>query len=282
MTSSSYAFVRELDNSEFHEMFLVTILLLAIVGLIVGVLCGICGIFLRRIPWNILFVLFVGVVVTLFMFPFVGWLLATLAMALLMISLPIAASIFYLVRGGLFRPRLVGASPTSADGEPQNSKTAHTSNLLRWITGTYVFWVIVSLANIKLLFPLAAPLLIPIYLEAVRAFLPFILPPLAVALGVGVVVTVFFARRSCARQYVAPLVFNACVLLTFLGSAEVFRHYLMSQSLREHKPNHFQSSSFLTSVFTYRLPSRLPHASFDEDGKTFHWSYAKRKFIQVP
>jgi hypothetical protein len=80
----------------------------------------------------------------------------------------------------------------------------------------------------------------------------------------------------------APLIFNACLFLSFFAAAEIFRHYLMSRSLLAHKPERLESSSFLSSVLNYDPYLRSPHASFREAGKTYHWSYLERRFVEVP
>jgi hypothetical protein len=222
------------------------LLVFAIVaGLITGALCAR---FLRRTPWKIVIFLSIVVVVVAVTEPFIGIFLGIPAIVLLAVF----ASASYLVRGGLFQARLVVPSPTSTDGKPRNSETASAHNVLRWIAATYVFWAAVSLASFDLLDFLAIPPVVLLSPKTIGKFLPFILPPLAVALAVGVIVTGLVVKRSRANQHVAPFIFNACVLLTFLASAEIFRYHLMSQSLLDHKPNHLESSSFLNSVLSYR------------------------------
>lgn len=251
-------------------------LVLAIVG---GLLAGaLCARFLRRTLWKGLALLSVIGVVVSVMFPFVGLFLGIPAFVLLAVF----ATVSYLVRGGIFQARFVGPSPTSADGNSQESETVGARNVIRWIAATYVFWVTVSLANFELLSFLAIPPVVLLFPETIGKFLPFILPPLAVALAVGTVVTTLVVKRSRAYRHVAPFIFNACVLLAFFVSAEVFRYHLMSGSLLDHKPNHLDSSSFLGSVLTYRTYFRGPHASFDENGKTYRWSYSECRFFQTP
>lgn len=275
VTGSSHAFARGGPAGAFGSM-LEALLVLAIVG---GLLAGaLCARFLRRTPWKGLAFLSVAGVVLSVTFPFVGLFLGIPAFVLLAVF----ASVSYLVRGGLFQARFVGPSPTSADGKPQESETAGASNVIRWIAATYVFWVAVSLANFELLSFLAIPPVALLFPTTIGKFVPFILPPLAVALAIGAIVTALVVKRSRANRHVAPFIFNACVLVAFLASAEVFRHHLMSESLLDHKPNHLDSSSFLSSVLTYRTYFRGPHASFDEDGKTYRWSYSERKFFQTP
>lgn len=249
--------------------------MLAIVG---GQLAGtLCACFLRRTLWKGLAFLSVAGVVVSVTLPFVGLILGIPTLVLLAVF----SSVYYLVRSWLFQARVVGLSPTSADGKLQESETAVASNVIRWIAATYVFWVTVSLANFELLSFLAIPPVLLIFPKTIGKFLPFILPPLAVALAIGAIVTAFAVKKSRANRHVAPFVFNACVLLAFFVSAEVFRHHLISESLLDHKPNHLDSSSFLSSVLKYRTYFRGPHASFDENGKTYHWSYSERRFFQT-
>jgi hypothetical protein len=274
VTGSSDAFARGGPGGAFAALLEVSLVLAIIGGLIAGTLCAR---FLRRTPWKGIAFLSVVAVVVAFAFPFVGIFFGIPAIVLLAVF----ASVSYLVRGGLFQPRPVVPSPGSTDGTSQESETAGVSNALRWIAGTYVFWVAVALANFELLSFLAIPPVVLLFPENIGKFLPFILPPLAVALVVGVVVTAFVAKRSRANRHVAPFIFNACVLLAFFVAAEIFRYHLMSQFLRDHEPGHLESSSFLNSVLTYRTYFRMPHASFDENGKTYRWSYSERKFFQV-
>jgi hypothetical protein len=250
------------------ERFLV---LAIIAGLIAGILYGLV---LRSTPWKAIVILFVVAVAAPFTFSFAGFFLGIPSIVLLAVF----ASASYLVRGGTFQPRFVAASPTSPGDTPQDSETANVSNALRWIAATYAFGVSVSLVNFELLSFLSIPPAVLMIAE----FLPFILPPLVVALVVGSIVTASAVKRSLASRYMAPFVFNICVLLTFLVSADAYRYLLMSRSLLDHKPSHLQCSSFLSSVLTYRTYFRAPHASFDEDGKTYRWSYSERKFFQVP
>ena len=278
LTGSSYAFACGVGYA-LGLALVYTNMLALIVGLIAGIFAGIlCRVSPRCTPWKSLVALSIFAIAAAFAFPFVRMVLPHVAIA----SLPMFASIAYLVRGGLFQPRFVKPSPTSINGKPQNPRQTTIACVIRWIAGTYVFWAVASFANPELLFFLAFPPAVLHYAKTIEKFMPFILPPLVVALAVGVIVTVFLARISRASRYVAPLVFNICVLLTFLASAEVFRYHMMSKSLLEHKPNHLRSSPFLTSILNYNECFRLPHASFDEDGKTFRWSYSERKFVQVP
>lgn len=275
VTASSHAFARGGPAGAFGSM-LEGLLVLAIVG---GLLAGtLCARFLRRTPWKGLAFLSVAGVVVSVTFPFVGLFLGIPAIVLLAIF----ASVSYLIRGGLFQGHFVEPSPTSATGKPPESETAGASNVIRWIAATYVFWGVVSLANLELLSFLAIPPVALLFPTTIGKFLPFILPPLAVALAIGAIVTALVVKRSRANRHVAPFIFNACVLLAFFVSAEVFRYRLMSESLLDHKPNHLDSSSFLSSVLTYRTYFREPHASFDENGRTYRWSYSERRFFQTP
>ena len=270
ITSSSNAFARGGPNGVFTSILEDLLVLAVIIGLFGGALCA-C--FLCRMPWKSLaFLSIVGVAFG--MIPFVGFLLITPMFVLLTVFV----AVFYLLQSGLFQVHIVEPSLTPTDGEPQKLETTGISKVIHWIAGTYVFWVVVSLANFKLLGFLAIPL---VGLFLIGKFLPFILPPLVVALIIGTIITVLAVKILRTNQYMAPLIFNVCVLLAFFTSAEFFRHQLMSESLLNHKPNHFNSSSFSSSVFSYRPYGRGSHASFDENGKTYRWSYSERKFFQV-
>lgn len=256
---------------------LIELLLIAAIvsGLLVGTLCAH---FMRRSWWKGGSLLFLVAVIASIKFPFAAMLLA----APVMVFIAISVSIFYLVRGGLFRARIAMPAKMSTDGKPLEPVANNSLNLLRWIAWTYLFCAVVSLVNIELLSFLAFPPAMPLFREYARKFLPFILPPLMFAIVVGAVVTILVVKKSNAKKYVAPLIFNACVLVTFFVSAEVSRHYLMSQSLRNHKPVQFESATFLKSVLSYRHYSRMSHASFVENGKNFRWSYSACQFLAVP
>jgi hypothetical protein len=275
VTASSHAFARGGPAGAFGSM-LEGLLVLAIVG---GLLAGACcARFLRRTPWKGFAFLSVAGVVISAMFPLIGLFLGIPALVLLAVF----SAVSYLLRGGLFHAPIVGSAPTSADDKPQVSETASASNVMRWIAATYVFWVAVSLANFELLSFLAIPPVVLLFPKTIEKFLPFILPPFAVALAIGAIVTALVVKRSPANRHAAPFIFNACLLLAFFVSAEVFRYHLMLESLSDHRPNHLDSSSFLSSVLTYRTYFRGPHASFDEGGKTYRWSYSERRFVQTP
>ncbi len=273
VTGSSNAFARGGAGGALGAM-LEELLIFAIVG---GLCLGaVCADFRWR--WKGVAILLAGALAVSVVFPFAGFFLGIPSAVLL----AVAAAASYLVRGGIFRARPVGPSPASMDGKPQESGPAGASSILRWVSATYLFWAAVSLVNFELLGFLAVPPLVFFFPAAIGKFLPFILPPLAVALAFGVIATAFVSKRSRALRHAAPFIFNACVLLAFLVSAEVYRHHLMAQSLLDHKPDHLYSSPFLNSVITYRAYFRGPHASFEENGKTYLWSYSECRFFQVP
>lgn len=275
VVGSSNAFARGGAAGAFGAIFEELVVLAIVGGLIGG---SVYARFLRRTPLRGLAFLFVVGVVVAFTFPVVGIFFGLPAIVLLAVF----TSVSYLVRDGLFQARLVAPSPTPTDGNPQEFVATSVPNVLRWMAGTYVFWTVVSLANFELLSFLAIPPVVLLFPKTIGQFLPFILPPLAVALAIGVVITAFVVKRSRTNQHMAPFIFSACVLLTFFASAEIFRYHLMSQSLLGREPRHLESSSFLNSVLTYRTYFRGPHASFDENGKTYRWSYSECKFFQVP
>jgi hypothetical protein len=234
-----------------------------VVGLIAG---AVCALKLRRTPWKSLVSVSVVALVVAVAFPFGGFLagLPTL------VSLAVFASVFYVVRGGVL----------FANG--QGDMVDGISNVGRWIAITYVFWTVASLANFQLLGLLAIPPVILVSPEAIGRFLPFILPPLGVALLVGVFITALVVRRHASTRHAAPFIFNACVLVAFFVSADLFRHQLMSRSLEGHTPSRLERSSFLASVLKYRTYFRDKHGGFEENGKTYRWSYTEREFVQRP
>jgi len=242
-----------------------------IIGLITGAYCARPE---DRPPWEVLSILSIIALLATFWRPILG----VFAIPAL-ISMSVLSSILYLVEGGLFKPRAVQPPRRSMNDLSMNSASSSTPSVLRWIAVTFLFWITISLANVHLLTIAPAIILLP---EIIKNFLPFLIPPLLFALVVGVGATVLVVKCRLMSGYMAPFIFNICVLLTFGASAEVFKDYLMSQSLLEHKPEHFESTSFLHSLRTYHpyyCPS--PHARFTENNKTYFWSYSERKFVQI-
>jgi len=248
--------------------------MLAIVG---GLIAGaFCGCVYRRTPWTILAFVSFTLVVMGFAFPFAGIFLCIPAGVFVVVF----ATASDIVWSHLPQMRTVDAS--SADGQQLEARLKLVRYILRWVAGTYLFWVAVSLINFELLGFLVIPPLVLVFPTTVERFLPFILPPLSVAVGVAVIVTavyLFLWKKPGSKPYMAPFIFNGCVLFVFLLSAEGYSRYLMSQSLLGHVPNRLQSSSFIDSALSYRAYFRGPHASFDEEGKTYRWSYSERKFF---
>jgi len=272
--TSSNAFARGGPGGAFADIFEGHLVLAIVGGLIAGALNG-C--FLRRNLSHILVFWFAGLVVLGFMFPLDAIFFCFPAI----VFFAVFASVSYMARNCLIQARPAAAQATT--GENTHELPVEDDPIaIRWIAGTYVFWVVISLANFELLNFLATPPAVLFLPEAIGKFLPFIFPPLAVALCVGAIVTLFAVKKLRANQFVAPFLFNACVLLMFLSSAEVYRYHLMSQSLHDHNPKHLERSSFLNSVLTYRTCGRESHACFDENGKKYYWSYSERKFLQTP
>lgn len=246
-----------------------------VVGLVAG---AICARVLRRMPWKTLVSVFVVVLALAVVLPFVAIFFGIPAL----VSCAVFASAFYVVSDGISRARAIKSSPTAMDGDLIGDESSSASDVLRWIAATYVFWVAVSLANFELLGFLAIPPLVFFSPGAMGKFLPFLLPPLAVALFVGVFAMAVVVIRHSSSRFVAPFIVNGCVLAAFFVAADAFRYHLMAQSLSAHTPEHLESSSFLTSVLTYRTYGRARHAGFEENGKTYRWSYSEREFVQEP
>jgi hypothetical protein len=151
------------------------------------------------------------------------------------------------------------------------------------MSGTYLFWTIVSFMNFERLVFLPIPPLLLYAPDSIAKFLPFLLPPLLVAIITGTIATaIYYSRRktSGSNHYLAILVFNCCVLFSFFVSADIYRDHLMTKALTEHNPVNLRYYSFLDSVLKSHGFFRLPHATFVEQGKTYHWSYAERRFYQ--
>ncbi|MEJ2692157.1 MAG: hypothetical protein P8166_03640 [Candidatus Thiodiazotropha sp.] len=269
LTDASPAFARIGPAGTFGSTLEVLLMFAIVGGLIAGTLCALCK---KHAYWKVLSLLsLAAVVITIWTGMFKG--------IPVIVFLAIFASASYLVRGNLIQERI---AVMSTDGKPHRTKTGTAPNIMRWTATTYLFWAAFSLANIQLLGFLTIPPAVFLFPDTIVKFLPFILPPLVVALTIGAVTTAFIVRKLLISPYAAPLIFNICVLLAFFVSADIFRYNLMSHSLLEHNPNHLRSSSFLKSVLTYHTHFRIPHARFEENGKTYLWSYSERRFIQVP
>lgn len=157
--------------------------------------------------------------------------------------------------------------------------------VLRWLAWSYLFWVTVSFLNFQLIGFLAFPPAVFLFSEAIEKFLPFLLPPLGIAIGTAVVVTVCYLKfriQSSTDRSVTPLIFNGCILLVFFSAAEIYSRQLMADALQQHHPDQFYRQSFLSSVLSYDPDFRGAHAGFDENGASYIWSYAERRFILSP
>jgi hypothetical protein len=266
LASSSPAFARGGPGGALGSALAILLVIAIVTGFVAGV---VCARLLRRTPWKSLAFVFVVALTAAVALPFVGILFGIPVF----VSLAVFACVFYVVRGGVFSAR---------NGAVQGDDVNGTSDVWRWIAVTYAFWAVVAVANIELLGFLAVPPLVLVSPGAIARFLPFILPPLAAALVVGAVVTIFAVKRHPSSRHAAPLIFNACVLVSFFVSADVYRYHLMAQSLAGHAPVRLESSSFLTSVLEYRPYFRGRHAGFEENGKSYRWSYSEREFVQLP
>jgi hypothetical protein len=154
-----------------------------------------------------------------------------------------------------------------------------------WLGGTYFFWAVVSLCNLELLAVLAAPPLIFLSPQFIGKYLSFIVPPLTISIVVGLAacITYFFlARGKGSGGYLAPFMFNAFVLVVFLMTANAYKNHLIAAALLGHQPRNLYVISFPASVLGYKSYFRSPHASFEENGEYFLWSYSERKFVAVP
>ncbi len=250
-------------------------------AVIAGMVSGaVCGYLLPRTPWKVIGCssLIVGIVLFIPIFGILFGLPAAIFIALF-------ASVCDLVRNAIPRPQAIISCPKGMAGSQPLPVVRDNRHLLRWIAGTYLFWAAVSLINFDLLNFLTVPPLLLLFPEAIGRFLPFLLPPLLIAFLIGIVATAIYysiGKTRGSNHYLAMLVFNGCLLLSFFISAEIYRDHLMSEALAGHHPVDFQSASFLDSVLSYRTYFRASHASFVEQGNRYDWSYAERRFFQLP
>jgi hypothetical protein len=226
--------------------------------------------------WEIIAIFYVLAVLAYFTVPILGAMLGIPAL----VFLTLFVSVKYICQDDLFQSWLEVKPKNYTKENELNSNTSVRRRILCWLAATYIFWSAFSLINLELFSFLAVPIIVIFDPNIVGKYLPFILLPLALAFAVGTIGSTIFLKVSKNKHIVAPFIFSACVLITFFISAEIYKTYLISNALANHKPENLRVSSFLSSILKYRTDHRLPHASFDENGKKYIWSYSERKFIK--
>ena len=266
LSSTSVAWARGTPGSALESVLELAVFASLVAGLSLSDALG-------RVGWSRLAGCAVLACILALLWPGLGWLLGVLAFGAIC---PAIAAAYVVRDSGLLSS---AATATSADDLEAAPTPVPGWSLMRWVATTYLFWTVVALTSFELLPFLAIPLLLIIQPEAISRFLPFILPPLAVALATGTGITAWVSLQYPARRRWLPLLCNLCVLLIFIGSAEMAQNHGITLGLQGHQPQHLESRSFLRSVLEYQL--RAPHASFQENGHTYHWSYAQRQFIRL-
>lgn len=260
-------------GSAFADMIEWTTLVAIFCGFFVG---AISAYFSHRMPWKPVLIAWVAIFGIAVLFPIVGFFLAIATIAFSAVF----ASVFYVLRG-LFHLRWRLNLESQLSSKSRIVDSFIVSNILHWMATTYVFSIAVALINIQLLgFLVLTPF--AVFIGTNEKLLSFILPPLAIAFCVSLCITTLTINISRLSRYTAPFIFNISVLMAFFISAEVYRSHLMSESLQTLGQGRLDTSSFLNSVLKYQSDFRGPHATFSKDGKTYHWSYSERKFIQYP
>lgn len=226
--------------------------------------------------WEIISVLYALVALSFFTVPILGVMLGIPAL----VFLTLFASVKYICQDDMFQSCFEVKSKSFTKENEQNSNTSVSRWILSWLAGTYIFWSAFSLINLELFRFLPIPVIVIFDPGIIGKYLPFILLPLVLAFAVGTIGSIIFLKVSKNKHLVAPFIFSACVLITFFISAEIYKADLISNALVGHKPENLRVSSFLSSTLEYRTDNRLPHASFDENGKKYIWSYSERKFIK--
>lgn len=92
-------------------------------------------------------------------------------------------------------------------------------------------------------------------------------------------ITAFFIPKNRQRLWL-PFIFWISGVLAFFIAGNLHQDQLMSAELAHHKPKFLNVRSFTTSFFKYQTHGRSEHATFQEDGKTFYWSYAELRFLE--
>lgn len=278
----SYAFARGGPVGAIAGMLDLALMLAIIGGVIAGAVYGRMH---RHTPWTVFALTTILLIAVGLIFPYFWMFLAFFSVPGLVFA-AVFVSIADISRNGLRRIQTANQSPPDDRTRWHSARwTEFLRHVFRWLGGTYVFWTVFAFANFELLDFLTIPPIIIAFPAMLEKFLPFILPPLAVAIGAGITVTLLYSlvvrKKAHATPYLPPLIFNLCVLFVFFTSAEMYSRHLMSQDLLGHTPSHFQRQSFLDSVLSYRRYFRGSHACFDEEGKTYCWSYSERKFYQT-
>lgn len=153
---------------------------------------------------------------------------------------------------------------------------------VRWVAGTHLFWAVFALINLKVLAALALPPLLLFTGKFVVKFLPFVLPPLALAFAVAVFASrLVYRRRSDLGPRVRPMIFNAILLLAFLASAEGYKGILIQTQLSGKQPDCVSSHSFVSALSQAGNWFGTSHGYFEEAGKRHHWSYSERRFVEA-
>jgi len=159
-------------------------------------------------------------------------------------------------------------------------------SILPFLRNIYVFWIIVSLFNFRLLGGLVIPPLLIVSHSYYEKFLPFLLPPLIFALLIAVVVAVCavlavpWFRTSSFGKKSLPQLFNLVLLTAFLFAAEHYKSTLIAKALTNHSPDCISINSFLSSLSFGGQELGGAHAIFTEKGKTFFWSYSTLDFFE--
>ena len=264
--ASTSAFARGGPGGAIGAMLEALLMLTIVGGLVTG---GLSVRWLARPPWRFLGLSVLLTLVLAFVVPILGPLLGVPVL----VFLAVFASVSYLAR----------PDDVPTDGADLQAAARWTwRDGAQWLAASYLFWVVVSLFSFELLVFLAVPPLLAIFPQFLARFWPFIWPPLVLALVVAGVVTGVAGRWLGLNRRWAPMLFNTCLLVAFFVSADAYRGWLMARDLATHQPRHVVSRSFLSSVWGYSEYGRGTHATFEENGKFYYWSYAERRFVAVP
>jgi len=169
---------------------------------------------------------------------------------------------------------------------PMLAVISYKVNVLAALRNSYIFWAAISLLNFNFLGWLAIPPILIFLHRPPSNFLPFILPPLALTIAVGVAVVVLLKFRwpkVLTSFFVTSwgiYLVNALFLLTFVTAADIYKNHLISKSLEGHKPECIVVRSFLSSMLNAGEEFQFKaHAFFKEDERNYYWSYSKQNFF---
>ncbi|HEY0062974.1 MAG TPA: hypothetical protein VGC21_12700 [Telluria sp.] len=160
-------------------------------------------------------------------------------------------------------------------------------NVLRFVSHSYLFWVLFSLLNFSVFWIWLIPFVFPILLYEVLAKFSFLRGPFLLALGTSLLMLLVLAIAAClwVRHAAVPVVLaylcNASFLFIFLHAAEHDKNAAIAVQLQHAKPECVRIQSLLSSIKNTGKEFQVDeHALYKAGGKTYYWSYSTMRFFE--